>query len=964
MRKLSALLLAWLFICLAGSKLSAQTSSPDVANFTFVVTAPNNNVVFTNTSTLGAEPGERQAVWTFGDGNSATTGPLQGTQHTYQTAGTYTVCLKIYRRSPNGTAPVLSAQICKTVVIETTCRANFESPGTTSSPTGRYFVAIPWHNENKKPVRICWNFGDGRDTCIQYPASHTGAYAVFHQYAQPGTYNVCVNILYDGGCQATKCNTITITEPDNCRADFERIQVSPTVNPLHATFKALPWHNNDKKPVRICWTFGDGRDTCIQYSNTFAGPYTVNHLYTNPGQYEVCVNILYQGGCEARKCKPVVTGRPDSCRANFEKLPVTTASNPLTVIYKAFPWHNNNKKPARICWTFGDGRDTCINYLNIYNGQYTVPHTYSQPGQYEVCVKILYYGGCEARKCEPVRVGTTDSCGADFERVPVLSGNNPLQTYFKALPSHNNNKKPSRICWTFGDGRDTCINYTENYTGLYGVSHTYNQPGRYEVCVKIQYFGGCEARKCKLVEIIRPDICQADFEKIPVLTTNNPLHQYFKALPSHNNNRKPAKICWTFGDGRDTCINYTETYTGQYGVSHTYNQPGAYEVCVKIQYFGGCEARKCRLIEIPLPDSCRADFERLQATAGTSPLTVGFKALPWHNNDKKPVRICWQFGDGRDTCITYPPNYTGPYGVLHTYTQPGQYEVCVKILYAGGCEARKCRLITVPPPQPSCSVNLFEIAPSITSLVRGFLAVPHTEPVRRPQRICWIFGDGEDTCIMIDPQQPLPDLTIRHQYPAPGVYRACVKILFEGGCIAESCREVVIRAASNLCGGYMTDSLTGPRTYKFKGFSIHNPGDEVLSYRWTFGDGSSATGREVSHTYNQGGSYQVCLTIITRSGCETRICKTVRVPGSNAAVLHLTPNPVVTVMHVAFLSTHTEPVNIRILNGFGTVVRNYTRTVTTGPNNWDVDLALLMPGIYTFIIQSPNQLASALFIKQ
>ncbi|MEO7982582.1 MAG: PKD domain-containing protein, partial [Bacteroidota bacterium] len=422
--------------------------------------------------------------------------------------------------------------------------------------------------------------------------------------------------------------------------------------------------------------------------------------------------------------------------------------------------------------------------------------------------------------------------------------------------------------------------------------------------------------------------------------------------------------CWTFGDGRDTCINYTETFTGQYVTSHLYPAPGQYEVCVKILYFGGCEARKCRVIEVNRPDSCRADFTTVTTTPGTTPMTVGFTALPWHSNNKKPLRICWQFGDGHDTCITYPATYTGQYFVAHHYIQPGQYQVCVNILYDGGCESRKCQVIVVPPLQATCAVNIFEITPSITSLIRGFLAVPHTEPTtRRPERICWSFGDGEDTCIMIDPQQPLPDLTIRHAYPGPGVYRACVRIVFQGGCIAESCREVVIRAASNVCGGYMTDSLTGPRTFKFKGFSINNPNDEVLTYRWTFGDGTTAVGREVTHTYAQGGTYQVCLTILTRSGCETRICKTIRVPGNNEPALRLTPNPVVNVMHVEFMSTHTEQVNIRILNGFGNVVRTYTRTVTAGPNNWDVDLSTLMAGIYTFIVQSPNQMATAIFIK-
>lgn len=767
MRKLYALLTGLLFALTA---INAKTPSPDVANFTFTINHPNKDVTFVNTSVIGSEPGLRKAFWSFGDGTGLVTPPQQGTQHHYQLPGTYTVCLNIYRYRPNMNDSVLSAQVCKTLVIQTVCQA-----------------------------------------------------------------------------------------------DFERLPITTAANPLHAVFKALPWHNGDKRPIRICWEFGDGRDTCIQYSNTNPGPYLVNHTYNAPGLYSVCVKILYQGGCEARKCKPVEITRPDTCGANFERLPVTVGTSPLLVVYKALPSHNNNKKPQKICWQFGDGRDTCINYPTAYTGQYNVVHTYLHPGLYEVCAKILYYGGCEARKCKPIQVG-------------------------------------------------------------------------------------------------RPDTCKANFVRLPITPSNSPLFAAFQALPQHNNNRKPSKVCWTFGDGRDTCINYTEAYTGLYTVGHRYEHPGLYEVCVKINYFGGCEARKCERVQVGRPDSCKADFERIPVTAST-PHLVGFRALPWHNNDKKPQTICWRFGDGSDTCINYPAGYTGQYTVAHRYNVPGTYEVCVKITYYGGCEAYKCRPIVIPPVPDTCSVRLFEITPSITSLVRGFYAVPQSVPYRRPVRICWNFGDGTDTCWVLNPTTPLPVFFIRHTYPAPGNYRACVKVLFAEGCIAQDCREVVIRPSTNICGGFMTDSLMAPRTFRFKGFAIHNPNDEVILYRWTFGDGTSALGREVTHTYNHGGDFQVCLTIKTRLGCETHICKTVRVPGNNAPALVVSPNPVHTILTAAFFSTHTETVNIKIINGNGLPVRTYVRNANVGANTWSFDLSTLMPGVYSMVVQSPNQLASVIFIK-
>jgi PKD repeat protein len=768
MRKLYALL-AGLVLSLAA--INARPLPPDIAGFTYTIDHANNNVVLTNTSVIGSEPGLRKAYWSFGDGTSQWTPPLQETQHHYLSSGTYTVCLKIYRYRPNGNDSVLSAQVCKTLTIQTICKA-----------------------------------------------------------------------------------------------DFLRVDVPPTANTLYAVFIAQPSHNGNKKPQKICWSFGDGRDTCITYPSWYVGLYGVTHLYNQPGVYQVCVKINYYGGCEARKCKPVEVTRPDTCAADFTRLPVAVATNPLIVAYKALPSHNNNKKPQTICWQFGDGTDTCINYSNSYTGQYTVTHRYQHPGLYPVCVKINYYGGCEARKCKPLQVGRPDTCRADFVRLPI------------------------------------------------------------------------------------PNI--------------HPLFASFKAEPQHNNNRKPFKVCWTFGDGSDTCINYPETYTGLYTVGHRYAQPGLYPVCVKINYYGGCEARKCEPVQIGRPDSCQADFERIPVTAST-PHLIGFKALPWHNNEKKPQTVCWRFGDGTDTCITYPITYTGMYTVAHRYNQPGQYEVCVRINYYGGCEAIKCRPVITPPQPDSCSVRLFEITPSITSLVRGFFAVPRSLPERRPVRVCYDFGDGTDTCIQVNPQQlpPMIPYLIRHTYPAPGLYRACVRVLFAGGCIAEDCEEVVIRPASNVCGGFMTDSLTAPRTLKFKGFAIHNPNDEVIGYRWALGDGTTAVGREVTHTYNLGGTYEVCLLIKTRLGCETRICKTVRVPGNNQPALSISPNPVHTTATALFNSTHAEQVTIKVLNGTGNPVRTFVRNANLGANTWTFDLSSLMPGVYSMVVQSPNQLASVVFIK-
>jgi PKD repeat protein len=419
-----------------------------------------------------------------------------------------------------------------------------------------------------------------------------------------------------------------------------------------------------------------------------------------------------------------------------------------------------------------------------------------------------------------------------------------------------------RALWSFGDGHHQWT------PALANTTHHYEHPGSYNVCLKlfriINHDTLLTAQVCKTVVI--ETVCRADFERIAVHVTANPLVVSFKALPFHNDGKKPVTICWWFGDGTDTCITYTNSYTGPYVVSHRYNAPGNYNVCVRIVYQGGCVAEKCRIIHVEAPQ-CKADFERLAPTTTNNPLQVHFRALPWHINNKKPSRICWRFGDGTDTCIDYPENYTGQYTVGHRYNHPGYYEVCVVIKYYGGCEARKCKEIN--------------------------LVLPH-----------------------------------------------------------------------NACGGYMTEHMIAPKTFNFKAFAIHPPNDEAISYTWRFGDGTTAVGRDVTHTYQYPGVYEVCVFIRTRKNCETKICKPLIVPPANStAILELSPNPVVNIIHVQFFSMQTETVSIKIINSSGVVVRNYSRSVNAGSNTWNHDLTTLVPGPYNFVVQSPNQFASRMFMK-
>ena len=60
-----------------------------------------------------------------------------------------------------------------------------------------------------------------------------------------------------------------------------------------------------------------------------------------------------------------------------------------------------------------------------------------------------------------------------------------------------------------------------------------------------------------------------------------------------------------------------------------------------------------------------------------------------------------------------------------------------------------------------------------------------------------------------------------------------------------------------------------PFTTSVDGSLSYAPGGEIVTYRWAFGDGSSAEGEVVEHTYTDDGTYEITLMIVDEKGLST-----------------------------------------------------------------------------------------------
>jgi PKD repeat protein len=120
----------------------------------------------------------------------------------------------------------------------------------------------------------------------------------------------------------------------------------------------------------------------------------------------------------------------------------------------------------------------------------------------------------------------------------------------------------------------------------------------------------------------------------------------------------------------------------------------------------------------------------------------------------------------------------------------------------------------------------------------------------------WQFGDGASSTLA-DPV---------HTYGAAGYYTAMLSITDStAGCWDSIAKVIHVGDSTGGCAAMFTavPDTANPSNIFFQDLST---GNNITSWFWDFGDGISAwitfpNNPNVNHTYNTGGTYEVCLTI-------------------------------------------------------------------------------------------------------
>src|SRR5690606_12206196 len=81
--------------------------------------------------------------------------------------------------------------------------------------------------------------------------------------------------------------------------------------------------------------------------------------------------------------------------------------------------------------------------------------------------------------------------------------------------------------------------------------------------------------------------------------------------------------------------------------------------------------------------------------------------------------------------------------------------------------------------------------------------------------------------------------------------------------ISDTQRVAFSQSTTNACRAPLTVNFTDATT----------PADSNYTYLWIFGDGKTATTKNASNTYSQGGNFTVSLRVTSANGCQKTYTK-------------------------------------------------------------------------------------------
>ncbi|HYO77123.1 MAG TPA: S8 family serine peptidase, partial [Thermoanaerobaculia bacterium] len=230
----------------------------------------------------------------------------------------------------------------------------------------------------------------------------------------------------------------------------------------------------------------------------------------------------------------------------------------------------------------------------------------------------------------------------------------------------------------------------------------------------------------------------------------------------------------------------------------------------------------------------------------------------------------WSFGDGRFAYTTTP-------SVTHTWRREGSYNVTL-VVYDGSTSSDTASVTAVPVPvndRPVAALKMSAPPPYLENALIYLNDFHSTDEEGAPLIFHFDYGDGSTYTTS-------PGMVVPHTWTTPGTYtitmtaddgaQLSLPVTLTIDIVEASNDKPVARISTSSSGVHPNENVT------FDGSASTDEETAVVSYQWTFPDGSTASGPTVSKSFNSG-AQNVTLTVMDQTGIastaattEVRVC--------------------------------------------------------------------------------------------
>ncbi len=436
-----------------------------------------------------------------------------------------------------------------------------------------------------------------------------------------------------------------------------------------------------------------------------------------------------------------------------------------------------------------------------------------------------------------------ESCSANFEANPETSSVGQTVTFSSSTAG------ALSYDWDFGDGSTATGN---------PVTHVYAASGSVYATLTVTCGDGSTSTDTDVITINEaPPPCTATFQAWPLPTVVK------QAITFNSTSANALSWEWDFGDGT--------TATGN-RVTHAYEQAGTYQAVLTITCQDSSDTSAPLEIVINELPPCFASF-----TTSPEVIEIGLP-ITFTSDSEGAETFEWNFGDGA-TATGNP--------VVHTYNTLGEFYASLKITCSAGQSDTDTDLINVVMPPPCSSSFTTDPQPALVGQTITF-----TSTATGARGYLWNFGDG--TTATGNP--------VTHTYASAATWNATLTVTCYDTTITSDTVGIVV---NNLPDCFASFSLSPEVVTVNQSVTFHSGANGAISHAWDFGDGTTATGNPVSHTFTQTGQVNVTLTIVCVDGqtlSDTDVI-TVQAQSACTAAFTASPNPIAVGGEVTFSST-------------------------------------------------------------